>query len=87
MIFLLVENVALNKTAYQTNPYRKDNDFFLTLATQSIVLNQTYIGPEVNVLYQLLKRKLPPGGLTLAVFTASTTSHYLTGRTIQIGVK
>lgn len=27
-IFFLTENVALHKIAYQTNPYRKDNDSF-----------------------------------------------------------
>lgn len=28
VIFFLTDNVALHKTAYQTNPYRKDNDSF-----------------------------------------------------------
>lgn len=47
---LLVENVALNKTAYQTNPYRKDNDFFdASNAVDSLKSNLHWTGGQCAV--------------------------------------
>lgn len=50
-------------------------------------LNQTCPGVEVNVLYQKMRNKTPPGGWTWPVCTASTTLLFTIGQRINLGVR
>lgn len=85
-------NPALQKTLHLTNLLTKKTNMrkgiiLLTLAMQWMDLNQTYIGVEVNVLYQLQTKKPPPGGLTSAVSTSFITLHFIIGQKTKSGVK
>lgn len=91
-VLLFFYNPALQKTSLLTKPRTKKTNMTkgiipLMLAMQWMDLNQTYIGAEVNVLYQLLTKKPPLGGLTLAVSAASITLQFIIGQKTYIGVK
>lgn len=88
IIYLLPKQLMLHKTnqhTKNTNGIRVSQ--YLTPVMELTDLNQTCPGVEVNVLYQKMRNKTPPGGWTWPVCTASTTLLFTIGQKINLGVR